>query len=162
MTTTRPLDASASVTRLELSREELRLALRHCAGLDRPVRKPVQGLGWAEGLINAAKSIPVVDVAIDVVRRWWANHPLRSATLVARETVSAVAAPIAQRSPITLVVGALLAGAILSKIKPWRWLPRSLMFAGLIPQLSSRLIASVPLDAWLNAFTGPAGRPPPR
>jgi len=147
--------------RLERSRDALRLAMR---GRDVPVGRESSDAfgsphrGWAGSLRETVRAVPGADVVMDVLSHWWANHPLHSAATVAGEAARGLAGPTARRNPVGLVVGALVCGALMVRLKPWRWLPRTLLFAGLLPQLASRLVAAVPLETWLNAFMNRAER----
>ena len=153
--------ALTATDRLQASRERLRLALRRSAGLDRPAAEASSLPGWAAAALAALRSLPGAEAVIDGVRNWWANHPLRASARVAGDAARGIAAPLAQRQPLAMMLGALLAGALLARVRPWRWLPRTLMFAGLLPQIASRLVAAVPIESWLSAWVAD-GAPPAR
>lgn len=139
--------------RLQVSRERLRLALRRSAGLDKPAHGQQPLPGWAGSVLALVRSVPGAEAVMEGVRHWWQNHPLRASARVAGEAARGIAEPLAQRQPLAMVFGALLAGALLTRLRPWRWLPRTLMFAGLLPQVAAKLVAAVPFESWLNAFT---------
>ena len=124
--------------------QSMRAALPPTSGT-RPLGEPPS---WLTGLA----SIPGVAVVMDAVRGWWAQHPARVATLVATDAAKTFIRPVAQRHPIGLVVGALLVGALLARVRPWRGLIKPALFAGLLPHIVSRVVAHVPLDSWLSAF----------
>lgn len=46
----------------------------------------------------------------------------------------------AEQHPLALVGGALLAGAVLARVRPWRWLLRPALVAGIASQVTARLI----------------------
>jgi hypothetical protein len=120
--------------RLALSRERLRQAMQGPAAAasaqpGSPANKPAPG--WLADL----KSIPAVAIVIDALTRWWARHPLHVAAVVAADTATAVARPMAQRHPWRLVLGAALVGGVIVWSRPWRWGLRPALFAGLLPQL---------------------------
>jgi hypothetical protein len=147
---------SGATARLELSRERLRLAMD-------PPPDPAEkqrAHGWTDSL----RAWPVVREVLDSVRHWWSIHPLRPVGLVAGEAAGAVVRPVAQRHPWLLVLGAAVVGAALAWGRPWRWLLRSTLFAGLVPQLASRVASSLPIDAWMRTvgamMSTPAKRRP--
>jgi hypothetical protein len=62
-------------------------------------------------------------------------YPLQTVLNTAAVTAELVLQPIARNHPYRLVIGAALAGALLVRTRPWRWLPASALLAGLMPQL---------------------------
>jgi hypothetical protein len=144
------IDLSPS-ERLAISREALRIALK---GGSTSVRGQSSSAGatvpeWLVGL----KSVPGADVIIDAALAWWAQHPFRTACLVAAEAAKTVVQPIAQRHPLGLVIGAVFVGALVVKTRPWRWLLTPALFAGLLPQLLSRAVAKMPPRSWMAVLT---------
>ncbi len=84
-------------------------------------------------LAERLKDLPGAAMVIDAVQTWWAQHPLRTATLVAGEASRKFAAPLAERNPVALILGAVVVGALLAWTRPWRWILRPALFAGLLP-----------------------------
>lgn len=123
---------------LDASRARLRLAMLPPAP-DPAARKR----GWADTL----HGLPVVSVVIDSVKAWWAQHPLRPTASIAAEATKAAIGPVARLHPIALVSASAVAGALLFKTRPWRWLLRSAIFAGLVPQMISRALSNMSLDS---------------
>jgi hypothetical protein len=74
---------------------------------------------------------------------------MRPLVHVASEASNAVVRPIAQHNPVALVVAAGLVGAVFAWSRPWRWALKPALFAGLLPQLVSRVVANLPLESWL-------------
>ncbi len=109
--------------------------------------------GSASALLANLKSIPGTGLLIEAVAQWWAQHPLRLATMVAADAAGAVVRPMAQRNPLGLVLGALLVGGALAWSRPWRWLLTPALLAGLVPQVFSRLMALVPPQSWMAVLT---------
>lgn len=152
-------DVAGAIERLALSRELLRSAMRPAA-----TKKAGQGLGAGVGaaalsLVERVKTLPGAAVFLEAVTEWWSHHPLRTAGLVAAEASRKLAAPVAQRNPIGLVVCAVVVGALLALSRPWRWMLRPALLAGLLPALASRAIRELPVDAWLKvlaSFTTPS------
>jgi hypothetical protein len=147
---------STSVQRLELSRARLRHAMLPPPAL--PGDEHITGaLAWLERI----KQQPAIAILIDTLQGWWSRHPLRAAVHVASEAGNAVAKPIAQHNPIALVALACVAGAVLAWSRPWRWALKPALFAGLMPQLVSRVVANLPLESWLAVLTQtPTAAPP--
>lgn len=155
-----------AVERLARSRQRLREAL-----LPPPPKAhghPLgEGLGaLATDLVNRAKAVPGAQLLLEALHDWWAQHPLRTASLVAAAAARKLAAPLAERSPLALVLGAALVGALFALSRPSRWLLRPALVAGLAPALAARVIRELPIDAWLTMFSSfvvtraPAPTPP--
>ncbi len=144
--------------RLALSRERMRLALQgkpSSRGGDAPGVRPASfSTAWLAGL----RSLPVAGVVIDAVTGWWAQHPLRMAVVIGSSAAKAVAEPIAQRNPLGLVLGAALLGGVVVWSRPWRWLLKPALFAGLMPQLVKQALSRLPAQPGLLA-AAPAAWP---
>ena len=138
----------SAVERIELSRARLRAAMTPAPVAASTTTAHVNPLAWLDRL----KDQPVIAILVDTLQSWWLRHPLRAAAHVASETGNAVARPIAQTNPITLVAVAAVAGAVLAWSRPWRWAIKPALFAGLLPQLVSRVVANLPLESWLAVF----------
>ena len=140
-----------AVERLARSRQRLREAMlpppqaHHRAG--------GQGMAsFAGHLMERVKELPGAAVLIDAIESWWAQHPLRTAATVVAEASRKLAEPIAQRSPMMLVLGAFLFGAVVILTRPWRWILRPVLFAGLIPALATRAIRELSVDSLVDMF----------
>jgi hypothetical protein len=94
--------------------------------------------------------MPALTVVIEGVQDWWAQHPLRTAGVVAAEATRRIAAPIAERRPLALVFGAVLVGALLALARPWRLLLRPSVLVGLLPMIAARAIRELPIENWLQ------------
>ncbi len=94
----------------------------------------------------------MLTVLVEAVSSWWMQHPLHVASTLVVDTTRAVVQPLARRNPMGLVVGALLVGGLLAWSRPWRWVLKPALFAGLWSQLLSKGIAHVPLESWLAAL----------
>ncbi|BDT66617.1 hypothetical protein os1_07800 [Comamonadaceae bacterium OS-1] len=151
------LAETTATERLENSRALLRQAMQgktkktSSGGTRRPAP------AWLADL----KSIPVITVLVEAVSSWWMQHPLRVASQLAAETTLAVVQPLARRNPLGLALGALALGALLAWTRPWRWVLKPALFAGLTSQLLSRGIANLPLKSWLAALGAATSQPPP-
>jgi hypothetical protein len=138
----------SAVARVEVSRARLRNAMMPPPALQN--RASDTGLlAWVERL----KDQPSIAVIIDALQSWWLRHPMRPLVHVASEATNAVVKPIAQHNPVALVVAAGLLGVVFAWSRPWRWALKPALFAGLMPQLVSRVISNLPLESWLAVFT---------
>jgi hypothetical protein len=140
--------------RIELTRARLRLAMMppdraHAA---RP----------AASFMSAAhlKELPVIGTIIEAIQSWWFNHPMRPVASVAVEASNAVVQPLAQRNPFALVAGAAALGALFVWSKPWRWLFGPALFAGLVPQVASRVVSNLPIESWMTMLGTALSQPP--
>ena len=151
-----PVFALTPVQRLAQSRERLRQVLAPPPGTESGAAGA--GTSWEERL----RAVPGLAFAVDVVQAWWQQHPLRAAALVAREVSRAALRPIAGRHPIALMAAAVMVGAALAWTRPWRWALKSALFAGLLPQLASRLASALPIEDWIKVLGSVIGgaRPP--
>jgi hypothetical protein len=153
----RPETVPGAIERLARSRERLRDAMlpssRKRPAVDRQALR--EGVGsFAEGLVERLRALPGVTILLEAIEDWWARHPLHSAGVVAAEASRRIAAPIAERRPLTLLLGAVLVGALLALLKPWRWLLRPALFAGLLPALLARGVREVPIEQLLQLVAG--------
>jgi hypothetical protein len=136
---------SEALDRIEASRARLRLAM-----LPPPPPEPGAAPPRRESLLHRASALPLVNAVIESVTSWWLHHPMRPVAHIANEASNAVARPIAQRNPWSLVLAAGVVGAGLAWTRPWRWLFRSALFAGLVPQLAARVASSLPIESWMS------------
>ena len=147
----------SAVERIELSRARLRAAMLPRPAVTAGPAAQANPLAWLEHL----KHQPTIAILLDTVQSWWMRHPLRAAVHVASEAGNALARPIAQHNPLMLVVVAAMVGAVLAWSRPWRWAIKPALFAGLLPQLVSRVVANLPLESWLSLFGSSLSRPAP-
>ena len=132
---------SDALERLNLSRSQLRMAM-----VPRLHPRPSTPRNlW----IGKFVELPIVRAVNESVGSWWSSHPLRPVGTVAGEASKAIVNPIAQNSPVALVCIAALLGAAVAWSRPWRWVFRSALFAGLVPQLASRVLSSLPIESWM-------------
>lgn len=136
---------SEAVDRIEASRARLKLAMSPPP----PAADDRAGL-HAPSWLHRLTDLPLVAAVIESVTSWWSHHPLRPVVSVANEASSAVVKPLAQRNPLTLVLVAGVVGAALAWTRPWRWIFRSALFAGLVPQLASRVVSNLPIESWMT------------
>lgn len=129
--------------RLALSRERLRLAISHNATQAPP---PLAALiSGSSSLLDVLKmALPGTGEVMDALAAWWKEASLR---------------PLAERHPVALVAGALVAGALLAWTRPWRWLLRPALLTTLGPALLTSVLASGAVQAWVLSML--AAEPPP-
>ena len=70
--------------------------------------------------------------------------------------------PVAQQHPLRLAGAAVLAGGLLAWSRPWRWLLRPAVYAGIAAQITSRVIARVPLERLADTAIAMLTTPPTR
>lgn len=134
--------------RLALSRERLRQAL--CAVPAPPGAASSRGehasrVTWR----HAWSSVPGGEHALQALRRWWARQPWRAVSEVLLDGANLALQPVARRNPLGLMLGALVMGGLLARLRPWRWIPKSVLFAGLLPQfLPGQVAAQAISPSW--------------
>ena len=147
-----PPDSVASASeRLAMTRQRLRIALAETVEANRP-RAAVSGASsssWTDDL----KTIPGVGIVVQALSAWWAKYPLNAASAMAFDAANAVAKPLATRHPVALVLGAVAVGGLLAWSRPWRWILKPALLAGLMAQMTSKLVAQVPLQSWMSLLT---------
>ncbi|MEO7150165.1 MAG: hypothetical protein ABIX46_00405 [Burkholderiaceae bacterium] len=145
----------SAVERLERSREHIRQSIDAMAVP--PPRLLATTVGAAPGstleaMLEKLLNLPGVDIVVDTAQSWWKYHPWRAVGVVMADASRSAVAPIAKRHPVTLMLGAALAGALLLRWGPWRWVAKRTLLAGFIPRLATRLAANVPMESWLSAL----------
>jgi len=144
--------------RLALSRERLRQAMSELSAPQGEAENRganERPLAWLDSL----RSIPGAGTAIDAVRGWWRHNPLRVAGMAGADVAQTIVQPMARRNPLTLVLGAFLLGGLLVWGRPWRWIVRPALFAGLLPPLVYKTMARVPVEFWFSVMASLARQP---
>ncbi|MEO6410216.1 MAG: hypothetical protein ABIO45_15890 [Burkholderiaceae bacterium] len=152
------------VERLALSREQIRESI---AGVGLPSRRVDRAeLGAAstslQSLFDKAVKLPGVNAIVDAAQSWWRYHPWRAVGAVAADAGRLAVAPVANRHPVALVLGAALVGALLLRWGPWRWVAKRTLIAGFVPSLAIGIAASVPTESWFSALASLRGKPETR
>jgi|GEM_PF-688494 len=147
-----PLSAAQ---RLAESRERLRLYMTQGDGRHEARRRTAAARagGTSPSRIDRLRGLPVVGVVIDAVSAWWSNHPLRPAAKLTEGVVRDAVAPLTRKHPITVLASAFVIGGAIVWLKPWRFLGKEALFAGLFSQIITRAITQMPWESMLGAFT---------
>ena len=140
--------------RLARSRELIRESIDEVAGPPRRVVPTVPGAASSvlQELLDKAMTVPALNVVVNAVQSWWRYHPWRAVGAVAADAGRIAVTPVANRHPVLLVLGAAVAGALLLRWGPWRWVAKRTVVAGFVPRLATGVAASVPMESWLSAF----------
>jgi hypothetical protein len=104
--------------------------------------------------LDALRAEPGTRVLLNALQLWWAQQPWHQASAALAASVGQLLRPLAQRSPLLLVVGAAALGSALVLLKPWRWLSLSTLAAGLLPQLLPKLLALLRPLSWIDMLNG--------
>lgn len=134
--------------RLALSRERLRQALHATAAGAGDQGRGAGGSGSTRSWRETLRSVPGGELALRALGRWWARQPWRGAGEALLDGVTLVLRPVARRSPLGLMLGALVMGGLLARLRPWRWIPKFVLMAGLLPQLLPRGVAAEAGLSW--------------
>ncbi len=130
--------------RLARSRNSLRQAIRADQA---PASTPVAAPAWFKAL-DGFKTLPGFDAVLSALRIGWLQ-PLRLAGLTFSDIATPLLKPLAQRYPLSYALGGAALGALLVKLKPWRWLPAAALVSGLAPQAVGNMLRALPLQSWL-------------
>ncbi len=144
-----PIAMPSATERLEQSRERIR------AYFDsrRPRARAADDAGETPAWLETLRANPLFDGVADAVGGWWRSHPLYSVFTVGESALREGLSPVARRHPIALAAGAVVLGALLYRTRLLRRLLKPALFAGLATQIATRVIARIPLDSVLNAFS---------
>lgn len=146
--------------RLALSRARIRGFLVEADG-GRRRRKATVGdassLPGIDLLMAKLHEHPMAAAVMDAVSNWWKSHPVHAFGVIAGSALRDAAGPLVRRHPVAMVGAAVLAGAVLMRMRPWRLVIKSALFAGLASQVVSRVIAAVPIDTVIGTLMKFAG-----
>lgn len=133
---------------LEANRARLRLHFRATAAQSgSPTHGPQAAPHWVAALAALAQG----GTASDCVLAWWKSLPLSRALDVVAQAAQDALKPVAQRYPVRLVAGALVAGAALVWLRPWRWVTAGAMAASVVA-VADQLARAAPHENGWSAF----------
>jgi hypothetical protein len=131
--------------RLVRSRNNLRQAIRTDQA---PATTPTTAPAWFTALDGLKAFLPGFDAVLAALRIGWLQ-PLRLAGLTLSDVATPLLKPLAQRYPLSYALGGVALGALLVKLRPWRWLPAAAIVSGLAPQAVGNMLRAFPLQSWL-------------
>ncbi|MFM9915713.1 MAG: hypothetical protein ACKVOX_07895 [Rhizobacter sp.] len=147
-----------AVARLEHSRARLR---RHLIALNGH-QDSLSGLRPPAAWLSSLRSIPLVGTVLDTLSGWWSQHPLRVVVTLVAASAASAARPVTQRHPAWSLFGALAMGGLVMWARPWRFAPlRRAVYAGLLPQIASKVLSRLPTDGWMTLADSLLRRSPP-
>ncbi len=76
-----------------------------------------------------------------MIGEWWDEHPLHASATLALKASRTAIVPLVRRHPAAVLGGAAVVGAVIIWARPWRWLLRPALVAGVASQLAARAIA---------------------
>lgn len=79
-------------------------------------------------------------IVTEVISEWWAEHPLHASAAFALSASRTAIVPLVRRHPAATLGGAAALGAVIIWARPWRWLLRPALVAGVASQLAARTI----------------------
>jgi len=135
VSTTDPIDELTASERLTQSRERMSYWLTDD---DREAR--------ANGHVNAGERpaeqpTSVGGIVREVIGDWWAEHPLHASATLAFKASRTAIVPLVRQHPVAVLGSAAVVGAVIIWARPWRWLLRPALVAGVASQLAARTIA---------------------
>ena len=136
------------LARLALSRSRLSVALHRLHAVQKSTATEQARPGW----VDALRADPAARVVIDALTVWWTRQPWHQSATLLGNSVRQLLSPLAQRSPLGLVLGACALGAAVMLVKPWRWISIPALAAGLLPTLIAKLSSLVQPLSWLEVL----------
>ncbi len=143
MITNSEVPSPSAIERLETSRALLLQAMRNTLNDSTPPGVQKTMFQW----LSSLKNVPVMTVLVEAISSWWIQNPLRVVGLLATNTTRALVQHLAQRNPLGLAVGVLALGIFIAWRRPWRWILKPAIFAGLGSHLWSKGIAHLSLKS---------------
>ena len=109
---------------------------------DDAARATSQGSGAGlSGWLQKLRGEPLAALAIDALTDRWSRHPLQTTVRMAEVAASETIAPLVRRHPAATLGASAIAGALLVRARPWRWLVRPALMTGLAAQVAALLLA---------------------
>lgn len=158
------VELPSAADRLAASREHMREWMLEADGRRERRRRAeaAAAAGHKPPIVDRLRDIPVLGMVVDALSAWWSGHPLHSVAGMAQGAAHQRLAPLARRHPLATMAGAFVVGMLVVRLKPWRWLAKSAVFAGVAGQVIARAIAAVPLESLIGILLAQrAASPPP-
>ncbi len=134
MSSTEPIHAMTASERLTQSRERMSYWLTD-------EERDARSNGNAHAATHDGEPTSVGGIVREVIGEWWAEHPLHASATLALNASRTAIVPLVRRHPAAVLGGAAVAGAVIVWARPWRWLLRPALIAGVASQLAARAIA---------------------
>jgi hypothetical protein len=96
--------------------------------------------------LQRIQDFPGASLFISAAKFWWSKHPLHTLTSEIGKASTAVIEPIAKRHPVVLVSSAMLVGAALVWLRPWRWVGKPTLYVGIVSQIAAALAAQMSIN----------------
>ena len=125
--------ANAAVLRMTRSRIALRQVLQTGQPSDVPLKQAAGD--FAGGMLSGLKLLkdnPSAQLLFSAIHKMWVKNPWRVLAMSSLQAADVVLKPVAQRSPIKLVAGAVAIGAVLALMRPWRLITKSALLSALL------------------------------
>lgn len=135
MSTTDPLHQLTANERLTQSRERMSYWLNDD---EREARANGNSRATERG---DDQTVSVGGIVREVIGEWWDEHPLHASATLAFKASRTAIVPLVRRHPAAVLGGAAVVGAVIIWARPWRWLLRPALVAGVASQLAARAIA---------------------
>lgn len=145
------VEQPTAAQRLAQSRERLRQWMVRGDGRHDARRRvaAAEAEGERPEWLDRLRTLPVIGIVVDAASSWWSSHPLHAAVSIASDAIG----PTVRRHPLAAVALAFGTGAALVRWRPWRWVGRPAVFAGIASELFSHLVSQVPFDSWISALS---------
>jgi len=151
--------ATEACVRLAHTRAAVRLAIRDLQRPDVPVQ-PAPSTGWMQSLWRRLKQTPGTRKVVQGVDDWANHSALPGIAVMAADAANAALRPIAQRSPLRLVLGAAVVGGMLAWSRPWRRIVTPALMAAVLPRLVSQILDRGPSPPWMKLLAALVDRKP--
>jgi hypothetical protein len=148
------VERPSAAERLAASRERMReWMIEADGGRDRRRRaEAAAAAGRKPPMADRLHDIPVLGLVVDALSAWWSRHPLHGFAGMAQGAAQDRLGPLVRQHPLATLAGAFVVGMLVVRLKPWRWLAKSAVAAGMAGQIISRAIAAIPLEALIGVL----------
>jgi hypothetical protein len=126
------LPSSSAVLRLAQSRTELLQEMRDDSRVESSVNQPSTPEPSLLAGLRLLKTQPGAHLLVQTLQQLWAKNPWHVLGKSAVEASNIMLTPLAQRSPVKLVMGAFVVGGVVFLVRPWRLLSKTGVIAALL------------------------------